>query len=56
MKKTTIGNTVDCRFMTIVNIALMAAPIGLPPKMAKFCHTFNRLLVGHCHHRALLLL
>ncbi len=47
MKKSTIGNTDDRRFMTIVNSASTAALIGLPPKMAEFCHTSNRLLVGH---------
>jgi hypothetical protein len=48
-----IGDYDDCRFTTIVNSASTAAPIGLPLKMAKFCHTSNRLLVGHRHHRAL---
>jgi hypothetical protein len=42
-----IGNYDDCWFMTIVNSASTVAPIGLPPKMAKFLHTSNRLLVGH---------
>jgi hypothetical protein len=32
----------------------MAAPIGLPPKGAKFCHTSNRLLVRRQRCRALL--
>ncbi len=50
------GNTDDPQFLTIVNSASIVAPIVLPPKMAKFCHTFNRLLVGHQHRRALLLL
>ncbi len=45
MKKKTIGDTDDRRLTTLVNSASMAPPIGLPPKMAKFCHTFNRLLV-----------
>ncbi len=45
-KTTTNGNTDDRQFMTIVNSASTAALIGLPPKMAKFCHTSNRLLVG----------
>jgi hypothetical protein len=29
----------------------MVLPIGLPPKMAKFCHTSNRFLMarGCCH-------
>ncbi len=53
-KKTTIGDTDDCWFTTIVNSVSTAAPIGLPPKMAKFCHTFNRLLVGRWRCRALL--
>jgi hypothetical protein len=43
MKKTTIGNTDDCRLTTLVNSASTAPPIGLPPKGAKFCHTYNRL-------------
>ncbi len=36
---------------TFVNSASTAVPIGLPPKMAKFLHTSNRLLVGRwcCH-------
>jgi hypothetical protein len=38
--------------MTILNSASTAAPIGLPPKMAKFDHTSNRLLVGHQCRRA----
>jgi hypothetical protein len=53
-KKPTIGNTIDCRFTTLVNIASMAPPIGLPPKGAEFCHTLNILLVGHQCHCALL--
>jgi hypothetical protein len=40
-KKTTISNTDDYRFTILVNSASMAAPIGLPPKMAEFCHTSN---------------
>ncbi len=32
----------------------MAALIGLPPKMAEFFHTCNRLLVGRRRRRALL--
>jgi hypothetical protein len=35
-KKTTIGDTDNCRFVTIVNSTSTAPPIGLPPKMAKF--------------------
>ncbi len=31
---------------TLVNSASMVLPIGLPPKMATFCHPSNRLLVG----------
>ena len=49
-----IGDDDDCRFTIIVNSASMAAPIGLPPKMAKFCHTPNRLLLGRQCRRALL--
>jgi hypothetical protein len=39
---------------TLVNSTSTASLIGLPPKGAEFCHTSNRLLVGRCHHRALL--
>jgi hypothetical protein len=53
-KKTTMGNTDNCLFTTIVNSASMATPIGLTPKMADFCHTFNRLLVGRQCRRTLL--
>jgi hypothetical protein len=49
-----IGDDDDRRFTIIVNSASMAAPIGLPPKMAKFCHTPNRLLLGCQCRRALL--
>jgi hypothetical protein len=50
------GNYDVCQFATIVNRASMAAPIGLLPKMAKFFHTSNRLLVGRqCCHAILLL-
>ncbi len=52
IKKTTISDTDDCRLTTWVNSASTAPPIGLPPKMAKFCHTSNRLLVGHWCRRA----
>jgi hypothetical protein len=54
MKTKPIGNDDDRRFMIIVNSASTAAPIGLPPKMAKFCHTSNRSLLGHQCRRALL--
>jgi hypothetical protein len=53
MKTKPIGNYDDRRFTIIINSASMAAPIGLPPKMAKFCHTSNRLLVGCQRCRAL---
>jgi hypothetical protein len=53
-KKTTIGDTDDRRLTTLVNSASMAPPISLPPKIAKFCHTLNILLVGHQCRRALL--
>jgi hypothetical protein len=53
-KKTTIGKVDNRRLMTLVNSASTAAPIGLPPKGAKFCHTSNRLLVGHQCRSALL--
>jgi hypothetical protein len=44
-----IGDDDDCRFTIIVNSASTAAPIGLPPKMAEFCHTSIRsLLVRQC--------
>jgi hypothetical protein len=49
-----IGDDDDCRFMIIVNSASTAAPIGLPPKMAKFCHTSNRSLLVHQCRSALL--
>jgi hypothetical protein len=51
--KTTIGNTDDCRLQTLVNSASAAPPIGVPPKMAEFCHTSNRLLVERWCRRAL---
>ncbi len=49
-----IGDCDDRRFTIIVNSISMAAPIGLPPKMAKFCHTSNRSLLGRQRCRALL--
>jgi hypothetical protein len=49
-----IGDYDDCRFTIIVNSASMVPPIGLPPKMAEFCHTSNRLLLGRRHCSALL--
>jgi hypothetical protein len=49
-----IGNDDDRQFTIIVNSASMAVPIGLPPKMAEFCHTPNRLLLGCQYRRALL--
>jgi hypothetical protein len=49
-----IGDDDDCQFMIIVNSTSTAAPIGLPPKMAEFCHTPNRLLLGRqCRHALL---
>jgi hypothetical protein len=45
-KKTTISNTDNRRLKTLVNSASTTPPIGLPPKGAKFCHIYNRLLVG----------
>ncbi len=50
-----IGNDDDRRFTIIVNSASTEAPIGLPPKMAEFCHTCSNrsLLVRQCR-RALL--
>jgi hypothetical protein len=45
-KKKTIGNTDDFQLLTLVNSASTVLLIGLPPKLAKFCHTSNRLLVG----------
>jgi hypothetical protein len=53
MKTKPIGNDDDCQFTIIVNSASTAAPIGLPPKMAEFCHTPNRLLLGRQCRRAL---
>jgi hypothetical protein len=52
-KETTIGNTDDRRFTTLVNSASTALLIGLPPKGAEFCHTSNILLVGHQRRHAL---
>ncbi len=49
-----IGDDDDCRFTIIVNSASTAAPISLPPKMAEFCHTPNRLFLGRQCRRALL--
>jgi hypothetical protein len=49
-----IGDDDDCQFMIIINSASTAVPIGLPPKMAEFCHTPNRLLLGRqCRHALL---
>ncbi len=45
-KKTTTGNTDNRLSKNLVNSALMARPIGLPPEGAKVCHTSNILLVG----------
>jgi hypothetical protein len=42
----------DLRLL-MVNSASKVAPIGLLPKIAKFCHNFNRLLVEHQRCRAL---
>jgi hypothetical protein len=41
-----IGDYDNPQFTTIINSTSTAVPIGLPPKIAKFCHTSNRLLVG----------
>jgi hypothetical protein len=49
-----IGDCDDRRFTIIVNSVSIAAPIGLPPKMAEFCHTSNRSLLGRQRCRALL--
>jgi hypothetical protein len=49
-----IGDCDNRRFTIIANSVSMAAPIGLPPKMAEFCHTSNRLLLGRQRCRALL--
>jgi hypothetical protein len=48
-----IGDYDDRQFTTIINSASTAAPIGLLLKMAEFCHTYNRLLVGRQRRRAL---
>jgi hypothetical protein len=40
-----IGHNDDRQFTIIIDSASTAAPIGLPPKMAEFCHTSNRLLL-----------
>jgi hypothetical protein len=53
-KTNPIGDDDNRQFTIIVNSTSTAAPIGLPPKTAKFCHTSNRsLLVRQCR-RALL--
>jgi hypothetical protein len=46
-----IGNYDNRQFTIVVNSASIAALIGLSPKMAKFCYTSNRLLLGRqrCH-------
>jgi hypothetical protein len=49
-----IGDYDDRQFTIIVNSTSTAALIGLPPKMAEFCHTSNRLLLGCQCRRALL--
>jgi hypothetical protein len=49
-----IGDCDDRRLMIIVNSISMAALIGLPPKMAEFCHTSNRSLLGRQRCCALL--
>jgi hypothetical protein len=49
-----VGDDDDRQFTIIVNSASTAAPIGLPPKMAEFCHTPNKLLLGRQCRRALL--
>ena len=49
-----IGNDDNRQFTIIVNSASTVVPIRLPPKMAKFCHTPNRLLLGRQRRRALL--
>jgi hypothetical protein len=41
-----IGDDDDHQFTIINNSASTAAPIGLPPKMAEFCHTSNISLLG----------
>jgi hypothetical protein len=41
-----IGDDDDRQFTIILNSASTAAPIGLPPKMAEFCHTSNGSLLG----------
>ncbi len=51
---TPIGNYDNPRFTAIIKSASTAAPIGLLPKMAKFCHTSNRLLV-RCQCRCALM-
>ncbi len=56
MKTKRIGDYDDRVFTIIVNSASKAAQVGLPPKMAEFCHTSNRLLLGCQRRRALLLL
>ncbi len=53
-QKKTIGDYDDRRCTTIVNSASTGVPIGLPRKMAKFCHTSDRFLVARGCRRALL--
>jgi hypothetical protein len=47
MKTKPIGDDENCQFMIIVKSVSTAAPISLPPKMAGFCHTSNRLLTAY---------
>jgi hypothetical protein len=49
-----IGDGDNRQFTIIINSASTAAPIGLPPKMAEFCHASNRLLLVRQCRRALL--
>jgi hypothetical protein len=49
-----IGDDNDRQFTIILNSASTAAAIGLPPKMAEFCQTSNRLILVRQCRRALL--
>jgi hypothetical protein len=53
MKKTRISDCQYWQYMTLVNSASTVPPIGLPPTLAKFCHTLTRFLVGSGRRHAL---
>jgi hypothetical protein len=47
-KKTTIGNIDNRQLITLDNCASTALLIGLPPKMAKFCHIVSGAWMPPC--------